>query len=128
MRSYMLGQNNEDSIEGNFRGLYYSPSTIYQDMSERDLTNSLFNDDDQAILNIFNENKYDKDESRILVLNEKIITGDITKFKTNLKENIPKLIKNCVFNNISHTQRKSKFTPIPFKIVIDKINNTKNII
>ena len=35
------------------------------------------------------------------------------------------LIKNCVFNNISHTQRKSKFTPIPFKIVIDKINNTK---
>ena len=35
------------------------------------------------------------------------------------------LIKNCVFNNISHTQRKNKFTPIPFKIVIDKINNTK---
>ena len=35
------------------------------------------------------------------------------------------LIKNCVFNNISHTHRKNKFTPIPFKIVIDKINNTK---
>ena len=109
----MLGQNNEDSIEGIFRGLYYSPSTIYQDMSERDLTNSLFNDDDQAILNIFNENKYDKDESRILVLNEKIITGDITKFKTNLKENIPMLysfddIKQKIFKNELY-EKKFKF-------------------
>ena len=38
------------------------------------------------------------------------------------KINIP-LIKNCVFNNISHTQRNIKFSPTPFKIKIDKINN-----
>ena len=35
------------------------------------------------------------------------------------------LIKNCVFNNISHTQRKNKFTPVPYNIMIDKINNSK---
>ena len=37
------------------------------------------------------------------------------------------LIKNCVFNNISHTQRKNKFTPVPYNIMIDKINNSKII-
>ena len=36
------------------------------------------------------------------------------------------LIKNCVFNNISNTQR-NKFFPIPFNIKIDKINNINNI-
>ena len=35
------------------------------------------------------------------------------------------LIKNCVFNNISHTQRKNKFTPVPYNIMLDKINNSK---
>ena len=106
----LLEQNNEDSIFGSYKGLYYSPSINYQDMSERDLNNSLFNDDDESILKIFNENKYDSDESRILVINEKISTGDITKFKTNLKENIPLLysfddIIQKIFKNVLYEEK-----------------------
>ena len=113
MLPYMFGQNNEDSIDGIYNGLYYSPSINYQDMSERDLNNSVFNDDDKAIVKIFNENKYDNDESRILVLNEKIPTGDITKFKINLKENIPMRysfddIKHKIFKNVLY-EEKFKF-------------------
>ena len=52
------------------------------------------------------------------------IKNDINNNNYNTKINTS-LIKNCVFNNISHTQRKSKFTPIPFDIVTDKINNIK---
>ena len=52
------------------------------------------------------------------------IKNDINNYNYNNKINTS-LIKNCVFNNISHTQRKSKFTPIPFDIVTDKINNIK---
>jgi hypothetical protein len=46
-------------------------------------------------------------------------------FLLNINQINTSLIKNCVFNNISHTQRKNKFTPIPYNIVIDKINNSK---
>ena len=122
MNPYLLEQNNEDSIFGAYKRLYYSPRINYQDMSERDLNNSLFNDDDQSILNIFNENKYDNDESRILVINEKISTGDITKFKTNLKENIPILysfddIKQKIFKNELY-EKKFQFD---FNNIIKKI-------
>ena len=104
MHFYKFGQNNEDSIDGNNKGLLYSPSITYQDMSERDLNNSLFNDDVQSILKIFNENRNDYDESKILVPDEKTLTGDMTKFKTNLKENIPMVysfddIKQKIFKN-----------------------------
>lgn len=33
------------------------------------------------------------------------------------------LIKNCVFNNVAHTQTSNKFSPVPFNIKIDKIKN-----
>ena len=60
--------------------------------------------------NLINGNKIDINNNNIL--NNQINTA---------------LIKNCVFNNISHTQRNNKFSPIPFNIKIDKINNMNNI-
>ena len=104
MFPYLFRQNNEDSSFGDYNGLYYSPSISYQNISERDLNTNLFYSDDKFIFNIFNENKYDNDESRILVLNEKKSTDDTIKFKINLKENIPKLysfdeIKQKIFKN-----------------------------
>ena len=104
MFPYLFEQNNEDSINESYKGLYYSPIINYQDISERDLNNDIFYGDDSSIFKIFNENKYNNDESRILVLNEKISTDDNTKFKIKLKENIPKLysfddIKQKIFKN-----------------------------
>ena len=104
MFPYLFEQNNEDSINESYKGLYYSPIISYQDISERDLNNNIFYGDDSSIFQIFNENKYDNDESRNLLLNEKISTDDNTKFKINLKENIPKLysfddIKQKIFKN-----------------------------
>jgi hypothetical protein len=104
MFPYLFEQNNEDSINESYKGLYYSPIINYQDISERDLNNNIFYDDDSSIFKSFNENKYNNDESRILVLNEKISTDDNTKFKIKLKENIPKLysfddIKQKIFKN-----------------------------
>ena len=46
-------------------------------------------------------------------------------FLLNINQINTSLIKNCVFNNISHTQRKNKFTPVPYNIMLDKINNSK---
>ena len=104
MFPYLFEQNNEDSINGSYKGLYYSPIIGYQDISERDLNNNIFYDDESSIFKIFNDNKYNNDESRILVLNEKISTDDNTIFKIKLKENIPKLysfddIKQKIFKN-----------------------------
>ena len=64
----------------------------------------------QSSTNLINGNKYDLNNKNIF--NNQINTA---------------LIKNCVFNNISHTQRNTKFSPIPFNIKIDKINNINNI-
>jgi hypothetical protein len=61
------------------------------------------------------------DLNKNLDLNNKNENNNININQLN-KINIP-LIKNCVFNNISHTQRNAKFSPTPFKIKIDKINN-----
>ena len=104
MLPYLFKQNIEDSINESYKGLHYSPIINYQDISERDLNNNFFYGDDSAIFKSFNENKYNNDESRILVLNEKISTDDNTKFKIKLKENIPKLysfddIKQKIFKN-----------------------------
>ena len=106
MFPYLFEQNNEDSINGSYKGLYYSPIIGYQDISERDLNNNIFYDDESSIFKIFNDNKYNNDESRILVLNEKISTDDNTIFKIKLKENIPKLYS---FDDI-----KQKFSKILF--------------
>ena len=110
MFPYLFEQNNEDSINESYKGLYYSPIISYQDISERDLNNNIFYGDDSSIFQIFNENKYDNDESRNLLLNEKISTDDNTKFKINLKENIPKLysfddIKQKIFKNALYEKK-----------------------
>ena len=57
--------------------------------------------------------------------NNNNINNSNSNFILNNNQINTSLIKNCVFNNISHTQRKNKFTPIPYNIVIDKINNSK---
>ena len=110
MNPYLLGQDNEESICGSCNGLHYFSSISYQDIPERDLNNSLFFGDDRAIINIFNENRYETDESRILLLNEKASTDDNTKFKINLKENIPLLytfddIKQKIFKNALYEKK-----------------------
>jgi len=68
-----------------------------------------------ANMNISNE--FEKKNNNINNSNSNFILNNI-QINTSL-------IKNCVFNNISHTQRKNKFTPVPYNIVIDKINNSK---
>ena len=57
--------------------------------------------------------------------NNNNINNSNSNFILNNSQINTSLIKNCVFNNISHTQRKNKFTPVPYNIVIDKINNSK---
>ena len=64
--------------------------------------------------------------------NNNNINNSNSNFILNNNQINTSLIKNCVFNNISHTQRNNKFSPIPFNIKIDKINdinisNIKNI-
>ena len=110
MNPYLLGQDNEESICGSCNGLHYFSSISYQDIPVRDLNNSLFFGDDRAIINIFNENRYETDESRILLLNEKASTDDNTKFKINLKENIPLLytfedITQKIFKNALYEKK-----------------------
>ena len=110
MNPYLLGQDNEESICGSCNGLHYFSSISYQDIPERDLNNSLFFEDDRAIINIFNENRHDTEESGIFLLNEKISTDDNTKFKINLKENIPLLytfddIKQKIFKNALYEKK-----------------------
>ena len=105
MFPYLFEQNNEVSFYGSYKKLLYSRSISYQDFSEIDLNNSLFVDDDKSIFKMFNENKYDNDYSIWnLFLNEKISTGDNTKFKIHLKEDIPMLysfddIEQKIFKN-----------------------------
>ena len=57
--------------------------------------------------------------------NNNNINNSNSNFILNNNQINTSLIKNCVFNNISHTQRKNKFTPVPINIVLDKINNSK---
>ena len=57
--------------------------------------------------------------------NNNNINNSNSNFILNNNQINTSLIKNCVFNNISHTQRKNKFTPVPYNIMLDKINNSK---
>jgi len=105
MFPYSFEQNNEDSFYGSYKRMFYPRSISYQEFSEIDLNNSLYVDDDKSIFKMFNENKYDNDYSIWnLFLNEKISTGDNTKFKIHLKEDIPMLysfddIEQKIFKN-----------------------------
>ena len=71
-----------------------------------------------------NEMKENTNASNEIKNNNNINNSNSNFVLNNIQINTS-LIKNCVFNNISHTQRKNKFTPVPYNIVIDKINNAK---
>jgi len=118
MFPHLFEQDNEDSIYGSYKGLYHFPSISYQYNSEIDFNNNLFNADDRSIFKIFNENKNDNDDSRIFLLNEKMSTDDNTKFKINLKENIPILYS---FDDIKHKIFKNALYENKFKFDINKI-------
>jgi len=102
-------------------------------IDKSDDRNSIINEKDDDIKeekNIDNNNK-DLDDNDLTFGKQKNIQSSINLInenKYNINNNINNqinttLIKNCVFNNISHTQRSNKFSPVPFNIKIDKINN-----
>ena len=105
-----------------------------------DNNNNVNNDNinnEEKNFNIINNEDMDKDTNDMTFGKNKNIQSDINlnenkdkndineqnKINNNLNKINTSLIKNCVFNNISHTQRNNKFSPISFNIKIDKIND-----
>ena len=82
------------------------------------------NKDIQNNINL-NKNTMNENTNISIENNNNNINNSNSNFILNNNQINTSLIKNCVFNNISHTQRKNKFTPVPYNIVIDKINNSK---
>ena len=110
-----INNDNINNEEKNFK-------IINNEDMDKDTNDMTFgkNKNIQSDINI-NENKDNEDKKEL----NNNINNNLNKINTSL-------IKNCVFNNISHTQRNNKFSPIPFNIKIDKINdinisNIKNI-
>ena len=102
---------------------------------EKEMNNNDIKEENNLKQNNNNDIKDDKNDltfgkhkniNSSINLNDNNISTMINKNVNNVNYHInTSLIKNCVFNNISHTQRNNKFYPIPFNIKIDKINNIK---
>ena len=119
-----IKDKNNGNINNDINNEEKNFNIINNDDLDKDTNDMTFgkNKNIQNVINL-NDNKDNNDKNDKNEQNS--INNNINKINTSL-------IKNCVFNNISHTQRNNKFSPIPFNIKIDKINdinisNIKNI-
>ena len=103
--------NKKNNMEEDKKEINYGKEKKNQNNINLNLNNNIMN------------NKSNNISNNISTDNKNEISNNINLNNLNNKINTS-LIKNCVFNNnISHTQRSNKFTPVPFNIKIDKINN-----
>ena len=145
-------ENSEEDIKKNSNENENNDNIENINDNIKDKNNGNINNDinnEEKNFNIINNDDLDKDTNDMTFGKNKNIQNDINlndnkdnndkndkNEQNSINNNINKintsLIKNCVFNNTSHTQRNNKFSPIPFNIKIDKINdinisNIKNI-
>jgi hypothetical protein len=112
---------------------------LNDDNNQNDIKNIIMKNDNIAKKNE-NKDEIINNQENNIIKNQVSIEFNNNEIKNNNNNNInnsnsnfvlnniqinTSLIKNCVFNNISHTQRKNKFTPVPYNIMLDKINNSK---